>query len=68
MNKNALTVFKADIQAQMALVNRILTLVEERATGLTPNDPIRLESVAYQIHNLYNAIEDLLQLIVWVIQ
>lgn len=30
MDKNALAVFKADIQAQMALVNRILTLVEER--------------------------------------
>ena len=63
MEKNALTIFKADIQAQMALVNRILTLVEERATGLTADDPIRLESVAYQIHNLYNAVEDLLKLV-----
>ena len=63
MDKNALTVFKADIQAQMALVSRILTLVEQRATGLTPDDPIRLESVAYQIHNLYNAVEDLLKLV-----
>lgn len=63
MDKNALAVFKADIQAQMALVNRIFSLVEERATGLTADDPIRLESVAYQIHNLYNAIEDLLKLV-----
>lgn len=63
MEKNALTVFKADLQAQMAIVSRILTLVEERATGLTPDDPIRLESVAYQIHNLYNAVEDLLKLV-----
>ena len=57
MDKNALIVFKADIQAQIVLVDRILTLIDERATGLTADDPIRLESVAYQIHNLYNAIE-----------
>ena len=63
MDKNALTVFKADIQAQMALVDRILALIDARATGLTPDDPIRLESVAYQIHNLYNAVEDLLKLV-----
>lgn len=63
MDKNALIVFKADIQAQIVLVDRILNLIDERATGLTADDPIRLESVAYQIHNLYNAIEDLLKLV-----
>ncbi|MGK7952772.1 MAG: hypothetical protein AB4368_29265 [Xenococcaceae cyanobacterium] len=30
---------------------------------MTADDPIRLESVAYQIHNLYNAVEDLLKLV-----
>ncbi len=63
MDKNVLIVFKADIQAQIALVDQIFTLVEERATGLTAEEPIRLESVAYQIHNLYNAVEDLLKLV-----
>ena len=29
MDKNALTVFKADMQAQIALVDRILTLIDE---------------------------------------
>ncbi|PSO63957.1 MAG: hypothetical protein BRC36_07370 [Cyanobacteria bacterium QH_2_48_84] len=59
MDKNALIVLNTDIQAQMALVNEISGLVEERARGLSPDDPVRLESVAYQIHNLYNAVEDL---------
>ena len=51
MDKNALIVLTTDIQAQMALVNEISGLVEERARGLSPDDPVRLESVAYQIHN-----------------
>ena len=59
MDKNSLIVLTTDIQAQMALVNEISGLVEERATGLSSDNPVRLESVAYQIHNFYNAVEDL---------
>jgi hypothetical protein len=30
---------------------------------MQPDDPVKLESVAYQIHNLYSAVEDLLKLV-----
>ena len=63
MDKNTLIVLRADITAQMALVKSISLLIEERAEGLQKDDPIRLESVAYQIHNFYNAIEDLLKIV-----
>lgn len=63
MDKNTLIVLRADITAQMAVVKSISLLIEVRAEGLSKDDPVRLESVAYQIHNFYNAIEDLLKII-----
>ena len=63
MDKNTLIVLRADLLAQMAVVKSISLLIEERAEGLQKDDPIRLESVAYQIHNFYNAIEDLLKIV-----
>jgi hypothetical protein len=63
MDKNTLIVLRADITTQMAVVKTISSLIELRAEGLHKDDPVRLESVAYQIHNFYNAIEDLLKII-----
>jgi hypothetical protein len=63
MDKNALIILKADLNAQMAIVKSISLLLEERAIGLRADDPVRLESVAYQLHNFYNAIEDLLKMV-----
>jgi hypothetical protein len=63
VDKNQLTVLSADIKAQMNLVKTIYTKLEDRAVGLEANDPVRMESVAYQIHNLFNAVEDLLKII-----
>jgi len=63
MDKNALTVLQTDIQGQMDLINKIFAKLEERAIGLTPDAPAIMESVAYQIHNLYNAVEDLLKIV-----
>jgi uncharacterized protein YutE (UPF0331/DUF86 family) len=63
MDKNALIVLTADLTAQMAVVKSISLLLEERAFGLRVDDPVRLESVAYQLHNFYNAIEDLLKMV-----
>ncbi len=48
---------------QMAVVKSVSVLIKERARGLHKDDPVRLESVAYQIHNFYNAIEDLLKIV-----
>jgi hypothetical protein len=63
VDKNALIVLTADIIAQMNVVQAIAERLEERARGLQADDPVRLESVAYQIHNFYNAIEDLLKIV-----
>jgi hypothetical protein len=47
----------------MDLIGSIHQKLEVRAAGLQPDDEMRLESVAYQLHNLYNAAEDLLELV-----
>lgn len=63
MDQNTLIVLKTDLTTQMAVVKSVSLLIEERARGLQKDDPIPLESVAYQIHNFYNAIEDLLKIV-----
>ncbi len=61
MDARQLAVFTADVQFQMQLIQQVAQLVELRAQGLQREDAARLESVAYQIHNFYNAVEDLLK-------
>ncbi len=63
MDEERLTLLVSDVEAQMGMIETIYEKLEERATGLHSDDEVRLESVAYQLHNLYNAIEDLFQLI-----
>jgi hypothetical protein len=63
MEKNQLIIFKSDLYAQLGLVKIIYQKLVERSNNLEPNDIIRLESIAYQIHNLYNATEDLMKTI-----
>ncbi|ASC71094.1 hypothetical protein XM38_020440 [Halomicronema hongdechloris C2206] len=52
-----------DIAAQQTIIHRIYTLLRQRAEGLTIENPEKLESVAYQLHNLYGAIEELFKVI-----
>lgn len=63
MEKNILIIFKSDLIAQLQLIKTISQKLTERAKNFDPDDIIRLESIAYQIHNLYNAIEDLLRIV-----
>jgi len=63
MDKNTLIIFKSDIKAQLQLIKSIVQKLTERADGLRADDVIRLESTAYQIHNLYNAAEDFLKIV-----
>jgi len=63
MDKARLTLLISDIKAQMGVIEAIYKKLDVRATGLQPDDEIQLESTAYQLHNLYNAVEDLLQLV-----
>ena len=57
MDKNSLLIFKTDINAQRQLIKMIEEKLKQRSENLNPEDITRLESVAYQIHNLYNAVE-----------
>ncbi len=63
MDENSLLIFKTDINAQIELLKIIHGKLKQRSEKLNPEDIILLESIAYQIHNLYNAIEDLLKIV-----
>ena len=58
-----LNIFLADIAAQQAAIQQVYALLEQRAANLNTAQPETLESTAYQLHNLYSAVEDLLRLI-----
>lgn len=52
MDKDTLILLKTDLNAQRRLINNIAQKIQQRSEGLTSDDLIRLESIAYQIHNL----------------
>lgn len=49
MDARQLTVFTADVQAQMQLIHRVAALLDLRAEGLQREDAARLESVAARL-------------------
>ncbi len=63
MDARQLAIFTADVRFQMQLIRQVVAVLEARSQGLEPSDAVRLESVTYQIHNFYNAVEDLLRLV-----
>jgi hypothetical protein len=56
-------ILQTDIAAQLAIVDNAFANLEDRAQDFNAEDIRQMESVAYQIHNAYNAIEELLRLI-----
>jgi len=58
MDPIQLKVLRAEMQAQWKAIEDVYDQVEARAAGLRPKDPASLESLAYQLHNLYSAVED----------
>jgi len=63
MDSNKLILLKVDLQVQMNLMAVIHQKLLDRATRLSADDDIILESIAYQIHNLYGTVEDLLKIV-----
>ena len=62
MERERLAGLTAEIKGQWRLIERVSNRLQTRVDeGL--NTPGQLDSVAYQIHNLYCSIEDLLKLI-----
>jgi hypothetical protein len=56
-------ILQTDIAAQLAQIDDVFAKLEDRAQDFDADDTRHLESVAYQIHNVYSVTEDLLRLI-----
>ena len=63
MDSNKLILLKVDLEGQMNTIERIHQKLLDRVAKWEGNDEAILESIAYQIHNLYCAIEDLLKIV-----
>jgi hypothetical protein len=63
MESRELALLEADIAAQRVIINRVFTTLSQRSQNLSPENLEKLESLAYQIHNFYGAVEDLLKVI-----
>ncbi len=63
MDAQELLILETDIAAQLALIDDVYAILENRAKDFNGNDARQMESVAYQIHNVNNAFEELLRLI-----
>jgi uncharacterized protein YutE (UPF0331/DUF86 family) len=62
MEQERIAGLTAELTAQMRLIERIYQRLDNRLS-LGLETPAQLDSVAYQIHNLYCAVEDLLKLV-----
>jgi uncharacterized protein YutE (UPF0331/DUF86 family) len=60
VEKARLAVLKAEIKAQMQEIEGIYTKIEDRKRK---KDKAAMESVGYQLHNLYCAFEDLFKIV-----
>lgn len=62
MDADKLILLRADLEAQIGEVRRVYAKARARAEGFAENEE-RCEALAYQLHNLYCAIEDIFLLI-----
>ena len=60
MEKARLAVLKAELKAQIQEIEGIYTRIEDRKRK---TDKVAIESVGYQLHNLYCAFEDLFKIV-----
>jgi hypothetical protein len=63
MDSNSLILLTVDLNSQMTEIKSIYQKLVDRSKKLQADDQIILESIAYQIHNLYCATEDLLKIV-----
>lgn len=63
MDAKEVMILTTDLTTQMVVIDDVFINLEDRAQNFNADDVRQLESVAYQIHNIYNAIEDLLRLV-----
>jgi hypothetical protein len=63
MDSSKLILLTVDLNAQMSEIRAIYQKIVDRSKKLQVDDQIILESIAYQIHNLYCSTEDLLKIV-----
>lgn len=65
MDAKEFLILESDIAAQLALIDDVFAKMEDRAKDFNADEALEMqsESVAFQIHNAYNGIEELLRLI-----
>lgn len=62
MEKERLEILKADINGQIVMIEQIYEEIQQRSEGYETNVE-RMESLAYHLHNLYCAFEDLMEIV-----
>lgn len=63
MDEKTIAVLRADVMGQVALIDEVFYKLADRVADLAEENEVRLESAAYQLHNLDNAIEDLFKIV-----
>ena len=63
MDRASLKVLEAEIKDQLEKIDQVYDELEDRAAQMQSGGLGYIESTAYQLHNLYNAIEDLFKII-----
>ncbi len=61
MEKGRLAILEAEINKQKQEIDKIYSKIKQRSASL--NNEAKVESLAYQLHNLYCAYEDLFKII-----
>jgi uncharacterized protein YutE (UPF0331/DUF86 family) len=62
MDSARLRLLETDIQAQLDKIEQVYTQLEDRAAHIDKGEGY-VESAAYQLHNLYGAVEDLFKIV-----
>ena len=62
MDDRRLALLRQDLQDQWEIIDRVFAKVADRSVGASPS-AVQVEALAYQLHNLYGACEQLFELI-----
>ncbi|MDD9985472.1 MAG: hypothetical protein OXQ31_04285 [Spirochaetaceae bacterium] len=62
MDDRRLALLRRDLQDQWDIIDRVFAKIADRSVGASPS-AVQVEALAYQLHNLYGACEQLFELI-----
>jgi hypothetical protein len=63
MDASIIVLVETDIAAQRQTIDRVFEMLLQRAQDFSPEKIEKMESIAYQLHNFYGGIEELLKVI-----